>query len=343
MEGNKWLELNSSPTRIGQSGPGSGAAPQPPPRAPQEPKQTEERKSGGLSTGAKIGFAGGALAVLGLGGFIALGSGGSDDAATTDTTIGDGLAFSADTDTGSTDTGSTDTTIADDASTTTTVAAADDGSADDATTDDDAAADDAADDAVADDAVADDSAIGADSPPSPPGAPDVHAILANGKIYLRGTLPSPVLEDPIVSAVEQVLGEGNVISEYTFDSSVPFDPGASSPVYIAETVLFASNSAEIWPDFYPLLGIGVTLLDVQPGVIVEVIGHTDSKGDAAANLALSQERVEAARSWMIAQGADPDRIIATGKGETEPRASNDTEEGRQANRRVEFIISGFEY
>lgn len=181
------------------------------------------------------------------------------------------------------------------------------------------------------------------SPPAPPGAPANYSILSGGKIFLRGTVPSAEVETAIVAAVTQILGPGNVISEYEIDPSESFEEGRESFVFIDETVLFATGSAEIAPDFAQLLGLGLTLLRLQDGVTLEVTGHTDADGDKAANLALSQARVDAVKEFFVSQGIDSDRVVAVGKGETEPRADNDTPEGRQANRRVEFIVEGFSF
>lgn len=181
------------------------------------------------------------------------------------------------------------------------------------------------------------------SPPAPPGAPANYSILSGGKIFLRGTVPSTEIETAIVAAVTQILGPGNVISEYEIDPSESFEEGRESFVFIDEAVLFATGSAEIAPDFAQLLGLGLTLLQLQEGVTLEVTGHTDAQGDDAANLVLSQARVDAVKAFFVSQGIDSDRIVAVGKGETEPRAGNDTPEGRQANRRVEFIVEGFSF
>ncbi|MDH3680833.1 MAG: OmpA family protein [Acidimicrobiia bacterium] len=190
-----------------------------------------------------------------------------------------------------------------------------------------------------------DEAPSADSPAVPIGAPENHAVMSQGMIFLRGYLPSTDVEQQIVAAVEEIVGPGAVVSEYVIDPDRPVeeDDDEGTPVYIEDTVLFATGSAEIAPDFIPLLGAGLRLLQVQPGVTLEVTGHTDSQGSEALNLALSQSRVDAVKGFFVAQGIDPERVVAIGKGETESRADNGTAEGRQANRRVEFLVKGFSY
>ena len=68
----------------------------------------------------------------------------------------------------------------------------------------------------------------------------------------------------------------------------------------------------------------------------EIVGHTDNSGDAAMNLRLSEDRANAVRDYLIAQGVNPDSLVAIGYGQERPRADNGTEEGRAQNRRIEF-------
>lgn len=181
------------------------------------------------------------------------------------------------------------------------------------------------------------------SPAVPAGAEGNYTVLSRGKLYLRGEIPNPMIAVGAVAALEEILGEGNVISEYTINPDAPFEMGRASDVFIEDTVLFASGSAEIAPDFYPLLGLGVVLMQLQDGVTIEVIGHTDSNGDDDFNLLLSQDRVDAVKAFWVSQGADPERITAIGRGENDPVADNATAEGRQLNRRVEIVITGFTF
>jgi OOP family OmpA-OmpF porin len=72
--------------------------------------------------------------------------------------------------------------------------------------------------------------------------------------------------------------------------------------------------------------------------LIEVQGHADIVGDPAYNLILSEARANAVRDWLIKHGIPADRLIAKGYGSKAPQAPNDTEEGRQQNRRVQFVI-----
>jgi outer membrane protein OmpA-like peptidoglycan-associated protein len=67
-------------------------------------------------------------------------------------------------------------------------------------------------------------------------------------------------------------------------------------------------------------------------------GHTDNVGSNESNLKLSQERAESVRSYLLSKKLPANRVTSIGFGETRPIASNDTEEGKSQNRRVEFVI-----
>ena len=73
--------------------------------------------------------------------------------------------------------------------------------------------------------------------------------------------------------------------------------------------------------------------------VVHAVGHTDSTGSDAYNQSLSERRADAVASYLRSQGVAGNRLYATGRGESEPRASNSTEEGRRLNRRVELFIN----
>ncbi len=166
------------------------------------------------------------------------------------------------------------------------------------------------------------------------------AVFAGGVIYLRGRVPTTEIGDAIFERAAAVMGPNNVVNEYVIDPSVSFDPNAGAPLYVQDLVLFGSGSAEIDPQFTPLLDLGIMLLGQNPQVTITVTGHTDSQGNDFDNLALSQERVQAILNYWTRAGVDPNRITIIGKGEAEPIDDNTTPEGRQFNRRVEFIIAG---
>ena len=74
-----------------------------------------------------------------------------------------------------------------------------------------------------------------------------------------------------------------------------------------------------------------------PDVPVEIAGHADAQGSEERNLDLSERRALAVFDYLVSQGEDPGRFEVVGYGETRPIADNSTPEGRQKNRRIEFI------
>lgn len=103
-------------------------------------------------------------------------------------------------------------------------------------------------------------------------------------------------------------------------------------------VSFRTGSAEIDPGFYgPLNSVAATLKQYNQSYI-NIYGHTDSVGDEAFNQTLSKQRADSVAQYLIAQGVNPQRIITEGFGETRPVATNETPQGRAANRRVEISI-----
>src|SRR5262245_4193022 len=101
---------------------------------------------------------------------------------------------------------------------------------------------------------------------------------------------------------------------------------------------FATDRAEIRSDFYDVLNSVVLVLNEYEKTLIEITGHTDSTGSDAHNQQLSQARANSVAAYFRSQQVIPERLITEGFGEKFPIASNDTAEGRQANRRVELRL-----
>jgi outer membrane protein OmpA-like peptidoglycan-associated protein len=81
------------------------------------------------------------------------------------------------------------------------------------------------------------------------------------------------------------------------------------------------------------------VIDGHPEItLIEVQGHTDNVGDPEYNMILSRARANAVRDWLVSRGIPADRLVAKGYGMSKPQAPSDTAEGRQENRRVQFVI-----
>ena len=115
--------------------------------------------------------------------------------------------------------------------------------------------------------------------------------------------------------------------------------GRELVVTMPQDVLFATDSAVLRPDLRRDLNTLAASLLRYPNTRVEVVGHTDNTGDAGYNQNLSQARANAAAAVLLGAGVPASRIVAYGRGEDDPIASNLSAEGRRLNRRVEFIIS----
>ena len=109
-------------------------------------------------------------------------------------------------------------------------------------------------------------------------------------------------------------------------------------VTFPENLTFATNSTEIRPGFYRTLDDVAYTLNSYPESYVDVVGHTDSVGDYDYNQRLSERRADAVANYLRSRRVAPQRIAAYGLGESQPIASNDTDYGRAANRRVELRI-----
>jgi outer membrane protein OmpA-like peptidoglycan-associated protein len=103
-------------------------------------------------------------------------------------------------------------------------------------------------------------------------------------------------------------------------------------------VFFEFDKSDLQPSSYPELNRAVDLMKAVPTMQVEIAGYTDSVGTRQYNQALSQQRSNAVRDYLVDHGIARERIAAKGYGTDSPIASNSTDEGRAQNRRVEFVV-----
>ncbi len=103
-------------------------------------------------------------------------------------------------------------------------------------------------------------------------------------------------------------------------------------------LLFARTSYELLPSSFVPLDQLVKVLNQYPSMYIELSGHTDNVGDEKQNLKLSQQRVKTVKDYLVSKGIDPSRIQTVGYGQKYPVASNDGEQTRKLNRRVEMRI-----
>lgn len=114
--------------------------------------------------------------------------------------------------------------------------------------------------------------------------------------------------------------------------------GDSLIVSLPQDITFATDSFTIRPSLQSDLGKVASHLLKYPNSTVQVVGHTDSEGNATYNLGLSQRRADAVADILQSNGVTHDRLQISGRGEEQPVASNLTLEGRAQNRRVDIIV-----
>lgn len=170
------------------------------------------------------------------------------------------------------------------------------------------------------------------------------------------TEPISALTDSITGKMDTLLMDGNgyevavtmkgyepyktTLTSIGDNLEVRMTPIKVGRTFVLENMHFATAKTKILERSEPALQ---TLYEYMTDEMnkdrrIRIIGHTDNVGKDAANQKLSEGRAKAVREELIKRGIDPSRIEAEGRGETQPRDTNDTEEGRQNNRRVEIEV-----
>ena len=103
-------------------------------------------------------------------------------------------------------------------------------------------------------------------------------------------------------------------------------------------ITFATNSADLNASFFEVLNSVSLVVNEFNQTVIEVAGHTDSTGSDAYNQQLSERRANAVAAYLGTRNVRADRMITVGMGEARPVATNDTDAGRQSNRRVELTL-----
>ncbi len=150
--------------------------------------------------------------------------------------------------------------------------------------------------------------------------------------------------EPAIIADSKTLAEVNLDEVETprgveMGSGIATDLETKGSAVLGDLV-FASGAATLNAGDYPSLAAVAAWLQANPDATIALVGHTDASGSLTANIALSERRAETvAQALVDLHGADAVRISAEGVGFLAPRATNQTEEGRQENRRVEVIVT----
>ncbi|MDP2118770.1 MAG: OmpA family protein [Hoeflea sp.] len=174
---------------------------------------------------------------------------------------------------------------------------------------------------------------------------DGQARIAGRTVHVQGSALSAAAAQDVARLLSQGLPEGFSAEPEIEVAAVPDGVLAAEAcqaeldrLAVQNTVLFETGAASIRDHSYGFLD-RIAFAARQCGQArLEISGHTDSDGSEADNLALSQRRAEAVLDFMIAAGVPAERMDATGYGESRPVASNDTDAGKAANRRIEFRV-----
>jgi outer membrane protein OmpA-like peptidoglycan-associated protein len=122
---------------------------------------------------------------------------------------------------------------------------------------------------------------------------------------------------------------------FTYSVEIEYEP---SRVFVLENVYFEFAKSVLKTESFPALDELVALLKAEPEMEIEISGHTDNIGSSESNMKLSKDRAESVRQYLIRKGIEPRRVKSVGYGDTMPVATNETDEGRQLNRRTEVKI-----
>lgn len=124
----------------------------------------------------------------------------------------------------------------------------------------------------------------------------------------------------------------------TYQKDIPLTPIETNASIVLKNIFFDSNKSELKPESQTELDKLVRLLTENPGLKIEIGGHTDNVGKPADNLTLSNNRAKSVIDYLIHKNIPAQRLTAKGFGETRPVADNRTEEGRAMNRRTEMRV-----
>ena len=156
------------------------------------------------------------------------------------------------------------------------------------------------------------------------------AVLGGAAGAVGGNIWSKKMQDQKAAMEKATVGTGVAVTQ-TNDNRLKLD--------IPSDVSFDTGRSAIKPNFGPILNQFATSLNQNSVTTVTIIGHTDSTGSDSINNPLSVDRAEAARDYLVSRGVARNRIATDGRGAREPIADNNTQQGRDKNRRVEIYVA----
>lgn len=164
-------------------------------------------------------------------------------------------------------------------------------------------------------------------------------VLPKGKKYSwRAVAPNFIAEGENVDLTDSTAdGKSKAFSEIS-NKSLKMIPIEEGQIVRLNNIFFATGKSTLDSQSFPELDRIALTMSENKTLSIELGGHTDNVGGDDFNMKLSQDRADSVREYLIGKGVEPDRVASKGYGETVPVAKNDTPEGQQRNRRVEFKI-----
>ena len=156
------------------------------------------------------------------------------------------------------------------------------------------------------------------------------AVLGGAAGAIGGNIWSKKMQDQKAAMERATVGTGVAVTQ-TSDNRLKLE--------IPSDVSFDTGRSDIKPNFGPVLNQFASSLNQNPVTTVTIVGHTDSVGTDATNNPLSMDRANSTRNYLAARGVANNRIATDGRGEREPIADNNTNDGRSKNRRVEIYVA----
>lgn len=161
--------------------------------------------------------------------------------------------------------------------------------------------------------------------------------IADGQVLLTGTAQSEDQAAAMVERASVVFAGVELVADYEVN---PAAPRPVSGVVVQKPVVFETGSAAIRPEYYAVLDACAQVLASQPSLVMSVAGHTDNVGSEQINLLLAEQRAQAVIDYYVSKGLDGEQFERLAIGDTAPISSNDTEAGRQDNRRTDLEFEG---
>jgi outer membrane protein OmpA-like peptidoglycan-associated protein len=167
-------------------------------------------------------------------------------------------------------------------------------------------------------------------------------------LFLRGRAPNPATQGTAIAreALSTVVlpGGANISVpqgsiNYNLARFLGDNAAAAPKTFVFDHLNFETGSSRLTPDSAATVNDLSTVLKAYPNSQVELVGHTDNTGTSESNQALSLARANAVKGMLVNSGVVAERIATKGAGQDQPVASNDTEEGRARNRRLELNVT----